>query len=315
MTTSLEAPDAVHALFDRLIDDASLFPPASLSMKQALRAHARNRESAYRSMQGKFVVPFSRLDELHAARDTAVPLSLSVIYDGSSTDLRAGVERDLGAIAAARNGDNLTIDSIEVKLTATYEPATFALAAAALGEAWSDATVAVWLEMPYDGGWRLSPEITFAAIAQTRAAAPPNVAIGVKLRCGGTNAEAIPSIRDVTAFLLAVQRAGIPWRATAGLHHPFRHRSAQFGVPMHGFVNLFVAGIALHAGALDEGRLPDVLAEHDARAFAIDPRHMAWRDVSIETEAIAAARAFAVSYGSCSFSEPVNDLRELGIVS
>ena len=122
--------------------------------------------------------------------------------------------------------------------------------------------------------------------------------VGAKLRCGGSAAGATPSVEDVAAFITAAQTLGVPWKATAGLHHPVRAISR--GTMMHGFLNLFIAAVALHAGALDAAR-------------------SLWRQENsghrIEVAAVAAARAQAVSFGSCSFDEPVNGLRELGLLS
>jgi hypothetical protein len=111
---------------------------------------------------------------------------------------------------------------------------------------------------------------------------------------------------------VAARAHDVPWKATAGLHHPVR--GMHDGTVMHGFLNLFIAGIALQAEALDAARIGEVLAEEDPRAFVIDPTHIGWQDVRVEAEAVAAARERCVSFGSCSFDEPVDDLRELGIL-
>ncbi len=136
--------------------------------------------------------------------------------------------------------------------------------------------------------------------------------IGAKVRCGGARPAATPSVEDLAAFMVAAHDAGVPWKATAGLHHPVR--GVHGGTTMHGFLNLFVAGIALHAGALAPDRVVEVLAEEEPRAFVVDPMHVGWRDVRVDADAVATARERCVSYGSCSFDEPVDDLRELGIL-
>ncbi len=123
----------------------------------------------------------------------------------------------------------------------------------------------------------------------------------------------MPTIDDLAAFVLAAQRHGVPWKATAGLHHPVR--AMHDGRTMHGFLNLFVAGVTLHAGVLTEHQVAEVIAESDPRAFLADPLHVGWHDVRVDADAVAAAREHCVAYGSCSFAEPVNDLRDLGILA
>ncbi len=58
-----------------------------------------------------------------------------------------------------------------------------------------------------------------------------------------------------------------------------------------------------------------MLDETDAEAFRLLPEGgFAWRGRQIGAEAVAEARRnFALSVGSCSFDEPVDDLRALGM--
>jgi hypothetical protein len=276
---------AKRALFERLIDDASLFPPAALPMSRALRAHARHRESAYGWVGGRFVAPASRLDELAQARDPTQPLDLTVILDAAASGAKGdAVLADLERIARAPLGAAATVGSLEVKIPGTA----------------------------LDQERLSSPENTLATIAAIRAEAPAPVTVGAKLRCGGLELEAVPSIDDLAAFLIAAHQHDVPWKATAGLHHPVR--AEHDGRMMHGFLNLFIAAIALHAGALEPSRICTVLAEEDPLAFVVDPAHLAWREVRVAAAAVVSARVKCVSYGSCSFDEPVNDLRGLGIV-
>ncbi|MFN2461785.1 MAG: hypothetical protein ABR591_14060, partial [Candidatus Velthaea sp.] len=157
-------PDSVKAaLFGRLIDDASLFPPARSSMRHALRAHARNRSSAYAFMQGAFVVPASRLEDLRAERDSDLPLRLSVICDDAAAATRV-----------APVDGNLSVDALEIPPGAAM-PDTAALAAR-----WDGLPLAVWLESPFDAAWSLAPEDIVAEVAAARATAPANIRVGAK---------------------------------------------------------------------------------------------------------------------------------------
>ena len=61
-------------LLDRLVDDAGLFPPTSLSMADAL---ARHRSVRHPMLSGRFLVPGDRLEELSALLDA--PLDVHVI--------------------------------------------------------------------------------------------------------------------------------------------------------------------------------------------------------------------------------------------
>jgi len=311
MPTTIATDSAKRALLERLIDDAGLFPPAELPMRLALRAHARHAESAYAWTGGALVVPASRLGELSDVRDPSRPLTLSIILDAALAAKGDTMLADLDRIARA-GLDGVTVASLELKAPAALDAAALGRAVAAVAEHRPDQTTAFYYEAPYAGGWATPPPESLAVVAAARAAAPATVTVGAKLRCGGAAPGATPSVEDVAAFVTAAQAHGVPWKATAGLHHPVR--GIYRGAMRHGFLNLFIAAVALHAGALDAGRVAEVIAEEDPRAFLVDPRHVGWRDVRVEPEAVAGARAQAVAFGSCSFDEPVNGLRELGLL-
>lgn len=125
-----------------------------------------------------------------------------------------------------------------------------------------------------------------------------------KLRCGGIKPSAFPSVAEVAAFIAATSDAGVAFKATAGLHHPVRHFNEAAGVTMHGFLNLLCAAGVAPKG--DRSALEAIVGEEDPAALL----------ALLEDEpAMRGARARFISYGSCSFGEPVDDLRALGVVA
>ena len=311
MPTTPATDSAKRALLEHLIDDAGLFPPAALPMDRALRAHLRHAESAYAWTGGTFVVPASRIGELADRRDPSRPLTLSVILDAAMGAKGDTVRADLDRVGRAAL-EGATVASVELRTLAALDAAGLGRAVASVAAHYPGQTTGFFYEAPYAAGWPVAPGDIFAALVDARAAAPAGVTLGAKLRCGGPAPGATPSSEDVAAFLTAAQTHGIPWKATAGLHHPVR--GIYEGSMMHGFLNVFVAAVALHAGVLDAARVVDVIAEEDPRAFLVDPMHVGWREVRVDADAVAAARAHAMSFGSCSFDEPVNGLRELGLL-
>ena len=311
MAIAVSTDSAKRALLDRLIDDAALFPPASLAMRPALRAHARHKESAYWWIGGRFVVPASRLDEFAATRTGRDPIDLAVVLNAAALGARGDTVRaDLERVERIRHLDGVTVSSFEARLPRlTLDAAAMQRIVADIAERYPTGDVAFWYESTYDAGWQVPPATWLATLAAARGAAPPNLTLGAKVRCGGAAPGATPSIEDLAAFIAAAHSHDVPWKATAGLHHPVRAQQA------HGFLNVFIAGVALHGGAIESAAVPEVLAETDPRAFVVDPAHIGWRDARLEAEQVAAARERCVSLGSCSFDEPVNDLRELGMLS
>jgi hypothetical protein len=132
--------------------------------------------------------------------------------------------------------------------------------------------------------------------------------LGAKVRCGG--AVAAPAPAQLAGFIAGCAGRDLAWKATAGLHHPFRDVDPATGEARHGFLNLLAAA-GLAAGGADEGDLAAVLAETDADAFTLDESGLRWRDRMVGPE----ARARFDGYGSCSFDEPVDDLVALGVLA
>jgi len=131
---------------------------------------------------------------------------------------------------------------------------------------------------------------------------------GAKVRCGGPTPDMFPSPAELADFICGCRDRGLAFKATAGLHHPIRDGIA------HGFLNLLAASVLAYTGAASRD-LVDVLLEEDARAFEVSDEAFTVRGQAFGADAVSAARErLFVGYGSCSFSEPVEDLRGLRIL-
>lgn len=142
----------------------------------------------------------------------------------------------------------------------------------------------------------------------------------VKVRTGGMMPGDIPAPQTIADFLRRAAARRLPFKATAGLHHPVRSLRPLTYAPdspraaMHGFLNVFTAAVFAWYGHEHE-LLLDVVSEGDPRAFEFAPDRLQWRGHSVSTVQIQAARdEFAHSFGSCSFEEPIEDLRELELL-
>ena len=136
-----------------------------------------------------------------------------------------------------------------------------------------------------------------------------------KIRTGGVTPESIPSLENVAQFINDCVRRKLPFKATAGLHHPIRseqpltYRPDSPRAPMHGFINLLLAAAFAWHG---ETQIEPILSETDTEAFRFDDRAR-WRDRSLRIEQVESARReFVHSFGSCSFTEPIAELHGLG---
>ena len=141
-----------------------------------------------------------------------------------------------------------------------------------------------------------------------------------KMRTGGVTPDAIPVSGEIMRFVRTCVAANVPFKATAGLHHPIRcyrpltyENNSPRGT-MHGFLNLF-----LMTGFVREGYrhslVEDVMEEEFEEVFRFDDQAVTWRDYSLNIRQIEGLRQKGIqSFGSCSFDEPIADLQKLGIL-
>jgi hypothetical protein len=290
-----------RALLEGLVDYAGLFPPAGLGMAEAVAEFTRHRQSPESWMLGRFVVPAARLDELEEAGGGAPgsasesPWSLTALV-GPAFSAHA----DEVVAFNARHAGRARIDSVEFRASSRVE------LDAALDTIPSG--VDAFVELPLDGSFD-----DLLGRVRGRAA-------NAKVRTGGIEVEAIPGPGPLARFIEACSRSQVPFKATAGLHHPVRAEHAltyEDDAPrgtMHGFLNVFTAA-ALARGGMAAGDLEAVLREGDPGAFRLDDEGLAWRDHGVSTREVGLMRRdLARSFGSCSFREPVNDLKSLGVI-
>ncbi|WP_205699457.1 hypothetical protein [Conexibacter sp. SYSU D00693] len=284
--------DARSILLREAIDDAGLFPPARKPLARAVADHGAARRSAAGWMLGRFLCPVSRLRE--AAGVVRARWPLGVVLDAAGGDWLTGVRSDLALWASSAGSASATAFELRLPHDAVDRPAITDLVTCLERAGVGDRIV--FLEVPGH-----DPDTVRAALASIARTAGGR-RLGAKLRCGGVVAEAFPPSCAVATFIDEARRLGLPFKATAGLHHPFRTREAALGVLQHGFVNLLAATALVEADPLE------VVEEKDPSAFHIDADGLAWRDHRADAAALAAARRRFVAFGSCSFDEPVADL-------
>jgi len=295
--SGLLGPASLDALLAGLIDYAGLFPPATLDMKTAVANYARYLGGPYARALGRFVLPVSRFAEFEAAfeRVQAVePWGLSAL-------LGASPDSDLMAIEHfnRRHAQRACVDVIEVKANTSHEISQI--------RGCIRGTITPYFEIrPFD----------CAELLQTI----HHVRGRAKIRTGGVTPDAFPSSEAVAGFIGDCAKHGIALKATAGLHHPVRGVKSLTYEPqaptgnMHGFLNVFLATVFAHRGAAVE-QLEELLDEDDPLRFRFDAGAAHWREYEFPTDSIRHTRAhLAVSFGSCSFEEPIADLKTLNLL-
>lgn len=294
-----------EALLARLVDYAGLFPPAQLDMASTAANYARHAQGDEAWMLGRLIVPVSRLLEFEDAAAGILPTSpddepwhlgglLAPAGDLKIVQQLEMIESFNAAHAAPQRG----LARVDVVELPAADPRTIERALDAIPD-----EIFPFFELPLGGDVRG----LLAALVGSDA--------GAKARTGGIRPELYPRTVDLARFIEACVGAGVPFKATAGLHHPLRHRNDAVPADEFGFLGVFGGAALLDHGAIGADDLPEVLEESRRDAFTIDDDGLAWRDRRVPAEEIERTRdRLAVSFGSCSFEEPVSDLRALGVL-
>ena len=116
-----------------------------------------------------------------------------------------------------------------------------------------------------------------------------NSIAGAKTRTGGPKPELYPEPVDLARFIAAAAGARVPFKATAGLHHPYRHHQAAIGGMEFGFFNVLLAGAFADKVNMGEPDLRDLLVEESPDAFVFHDEELRFRDRRLSTEAVADA--------------------------
>lgn len=193
-----------------------------------------------------------------------------------------------GPSAAALQG--LTADQLAaVEIPAGPDPAATVAAALTLASG-----APVFVEVPWDS--------TQTSVQDSLA----GTGVHAKLRTGGTSAAAFPTERQLAAAIAGCLRRDVAFKCTAGLHHAVRHTAGDTGFEHHGFLNVLLATAAL-LDAATVAAAAEVLAERSHRALADAVRRLT-------IDRIAHLRTRFRSFGTCSITEPLDDLASLGLL-
>jgi hypothetical protein len=292
-------PRSLTALLGGIIDYAGLFPPASLGMAEAVTNYASYLRGGDSWALGRFILPVARFAEFeNEARSFLDGKPMWNISALCGTD----VEADLAVIADfnQRNKEIAAVDAIELKATSVDQ---IRHAASLVPK-----SIQLFIEIP------VSPDPS--PLIRSIGEAGRNA----KVRTGGVTPDAFPSAHDLARFIHICVEANVPFKATAGLHHPIRavynltYKPESEKGKMYGYLNVFLAA-AFAKGGMAIAETVRLLEEEASDAFAVDDGGISWRGYRLSTEALQGAREkLAFSFGSCSFREPMDELRGMNLL-
>ena len=292
---------AIHTLMAGLIDYAGLVPPTGLEMARVVENYAAYQSRPDQWALGRLVVPVARLEAFAAAREQL------------PAETRLGSRWEISALLGGDPVADMAAVSLFNERHAAGGPQVRSLEAKATSIAQVHA-----IRTPVPAGFDLYLEPPLTAELPRLVDTVKDVGAYAKLRTGGVQAGDIPEPEAVLSFLTACADAALPFKATAGLHHPVRGMQPLTYLPgsacatMFGYLNIFLAASALwHERPEAEVRTLLAREDHDTLVFSADA--LQWGASTFSRgELTATRRDFAHTIGSCSFLEPVTEIRQLG---
>jgi hypothetical protein len=294
-------PASARALMAGAVDYAGLFPPAQLPLADALAEYRRALAGADAWMLGRFIVPATHLSLLadalvrhaHDGRDWTVSAIVREHMDEDGSAVQAFNQRAANL--------HIRVDTIECRPSSPSDRGS------------SDAIA--WLAKTFSPAFTVHVEVGLGPTAPDDLRVVARHQLRGKVRTGGLAPDAFPAPASLVAFIESARDVGVPFKATAGLHHAMRGAyplSDEIGAQsatMHGFVNLMLATAAV-GERLPTTTAAALLTRTDHSALVFDDERVRWGDVELSIDAIGRMReAQCVSFGACSFREPADEYR------
>lgn len=318
-----------------LIEYAGMFPPAKLPFQEAFQNFLNYRSEKHHWILSRFICPVASFDVLCDAltseQNLNQPVRISAL-GGSLVPNYSSTDEFQSEFALLKELENahpvgLCIETFEAKLSQdlvlttimnenhdelSKEQTPFSQA---IIQTLSNRPVQlrkILFELPFDGNHISIPVVRqmireFAKVNSV--ISTQNVKVGLKVRCGGSE-----NIIATTPLIEIVQECAlqrVPFKATAGLHHPvFSLKRTE----KYGFMSLFWACAYCFANpqaSIDQ--ISQVLTESNVQNFKFEVDESYWKsNISINSKQIEESRRLFLSFGSCSFDEPIQDLINAG---
>lgn len=299
--------DSLRALLGEIIDYAGMYPPAELSLSEALRNYIKYKQGREAWIVNRFVCPANKISELEAGlkwHNYSDRFGLCVAGRGgeNAADFLANSLTD---IKSANKVDCAFFDIFETRLPPQL------LGSSELGHLIMRVArslpeeTSLYLEVPMSAEWVMDIPRAIEAISKQKG-------VSAKIRTGGVTKDAFPSSEQVALFISECARHNVAFKATAGLHHPIRKYDAETGAMMHGFLNVFLAAAVVYCFRAERHDLVPILDASDSSEFRCLTNRISVGTWHLSLKQLRASRSFATTYGSCSVSEPLADLAQIG---
>tara|TARA_A100001011_G_C14315735_1_gene847888 strand:- start:3531 stop:4457 length:927 start_codon:yes stop_codon:yes gene_type:complete len=281
--------------FNQIIDYAGFFPPSQLPIEEAFYNFLDYQYEAHNRMLSRFICPAQHLQtiyDLSIQKDTS---NIPIIIVGSVKDIENQIHwmtmhKDILSFSAAETKFDYRKDG----LTSVEKIIN------------NDINLnKIFLESDID-----LKDFRFISFLDNIS---KNTSFGLKIRCGGAIAKSVPHVNLLSKlFILCAERA-IPLKFTAGLHRAVRHINNYNNIE-HGFINVFLGGIAAYSGIKDEIFISSIIECQNKNKFVFSDSGISFENIQIKVADIKKAREKVTSFGSCNFIKPIEDLTNMELI-
>jgi hypothetical protein len=274
-------------MLEGFIDYAGLYPPANLPMQPVVNNWSSFLQSEDNWMLARLIIPANRLDEFKECAKDLLPSSEEEMWQLSVLLPRGNSEKFENAVQATIDFNiescGAVANVVEFKASTTEEIDK------ALSILHDD--LFPFIELPIED----DPRGLIACLSGSIA--------GAKVRTGGITPDLYPSSNMLARFIHSCAVAGQAFKATAGMHHPCHHINESVGVSEYGFLSVLQATAAAHIQNANIEEVENILN-------APNPDFSTFTESQLEQ---VRAELFN-SLGTCSFDDPRQDLRKMGLL-
>jgi len=316
--------DIVRTLMNRIIDYAGLFPPANLDLPTSLQQYTKYMMGDDNWALSHFVIPqkllenfpFELLSPEYNYNFSLIPDlfttsgSREVVAESFLKKLRVLVK----AIEKFEEVKNVNIAWLEIKLNHhlfSFGEELLVFIVKTLSDVSKNFNLdRIFFEIPFQN----SNDRMFSSLVAVLSL-DCDYPSGIKFRTGGITPELFPSLPSLSHAIKLCVKHGIAMKATAGLHSHIRYFDEDLEVWRYGYLNIFLAMMVAAKFQLSIQLILELLSETDISKIDFDGV-IRWREFSLTQSDIENLRSsVAISYGSCNYIEPLEHLRELGLLT
>ena len=290
-------PTADLWFLENIVDYAGIFPPATLSAREALSRYKAYRNGSENWILGSLAWSCSTLPDLAELLTPNDEIELALI-GRPSTNWETWQDARLHDVEDV----NVILEKCPGVAAATYESRIDDLrkitdvinSLRSLGK-----ETDIYIELPWDHP--LDDALAELATEEW---------IRVKFRTGGKTKDAYPSPLQLASVLKQCIDLEIEFKLTAGLHEPIAHVDSSNGAFAHGFLNVLMATFASYQDDASVNELAEILESSDQSLWSIK-KGLSFNGKTLSEDDLNNARSFFGSFGSCSITEPLEGLQRL----